>query len=60
MFQMNAVDKDGIPRVFGHGPTLDIAETECRRAIVEYCKGKPHHAVSDFELVVPFSAQCNR
>ena len=34
-------DGNGIPRCFGSGPTPDVAETECRKAIVEYVDRRP-------------------
>ncbi len=34
-------DGNGIPRVWGAGPSPDIAETECRIKILEYVSERP-------------------
>lgn len=34
-------DANGVPRVYGDGPTADIAETECRQAAAEYVRRRP-------------------
>ena len=54
MFQMNGIDKNGVTRVYGRGPTLDLAETECRRAVVEYCQRRREMKIDDFEYTVPY------
>ena len=35
------VDRTGLPRCYGTGPTADVAETECWKAIVEYISRRP-------------------
>ena len=34
-------DKNGVRRVFGLGPTNDIAETRCKEAAKDYVKDRP-------------------
>jgi hypothetical protein len=34
-------DANGIPRVYGNGPTPDVAESECRKAMMEYVGRRP-------------------
>lgn len=34
-------DASGLPRCYGTGPTPDVAETECRKAIQEYVSRRP-------------------
>ncbi len=36
MKQMTGYDANGIRRVWGEGPTLDIAETRCKDAALDY------------------------
>jgi len=40
-FRVNGVDPNGIPRVFGYGPTEKDAEYEAREAAREYIKRRP-------------------
>jgi predicted RNase H-like HicB family nuclease len=40
MFKYNAIDKNGIPRVWGTGETLDEAKKQCKLALKEYCEEK--------------------
>ncbi len=45
MFQYDAIDKDGIPRVWGVGETQKEAKEQCELALQEYCEEKkrnPH------------------
>ena len=37
-YQFIGFDAAGTPRVWGVGPTADVAETECSRAIREYVR----------------------
>lgn len=39
--EMHGIDANGIPRVYGTGPTRDVAETECRQAVIEYVRRRP-------------------
>jgi len=34
-------DAGGLPRCFGYGPTQDVAESECRKSILEYVMRRP-------------------
>lgn len=34
-------DAHGVPRVWGTGPTLDIAETRCREEAFDYLRRRP-------------------
>ena len=52
MVQVNAVDKDGIPRVYGYAPTLKKAETECRWALTEYLQRRLDMTAKDFTFEV--------
>lgn len=36
-----AKDANGISRCFGAGPTADVAETECKKAALEYTRRRP-------------------
>ena len=40
MYQYNAIDKDGIPRVWGRAPTKKEAKDQCKKALIEYCNAK--------------------
>lgn len=51
MFQVNALDKDGIPRVYGYASSPKKAETECRWALMEYLKTRRWHKYEDFKFV---------
>ena len=45
MFQYDAIDKDGIRRVWGVGETQKEAKEQCELALQEYCEEKnrnPH------------------
>lgn len=37
----DGLDPKGFPRVYGVGPTNDVAETECSEAIIEYLLRRP-------------------
>ena len=39
-FQYDAIDKDGIPRVWGVGETQEEAKEQCELALQEYCEEK--------------------
>ena len=39
--QCSGYDTNGIRRVFGLGETRNVAETECKRAILEYIRERP-------------------
>ncbi len=38
MKQMAGYDANGVRRVWGEGPTLDIAETRCKEAALDYLR----------------------
>ena len=40
MYRYDAIDKDGIPRVWGQAPTKKDAKNQCNQALIEYCKNK--------------------
>ena len=40
MYQYNAIDRDGIPRVWGRAPTKKEAKDQCKKALIEYCDSK--------------------
>lgn len=42
-----AKDPNGIPRCFGYGPAADVAETECRKSILEYVAKRPSEGPVD-------------
>lgn len=48
MFQINAVDKDGIPRVYGVDKTPRKAETQARWALKEYLLRRREMKYEDF------------
>ncbi len=55
MFQINAIDKNGVKRVFGRGPTLDEAEIQCRKELAEYLKLRREMKYEDFTLTIPYA-----
>ncbi len=40
-YQYIGKDANELPRCYGNGPTADAAETECRKAIIEYIGRRP-------------------
>ena len=40
MYQYNAIDKDGIPRVWGQAPTKKEAKDQCKKALTNYLDEK--------------------
>ena len=50
MIRVVALDGNGIPRVYGDGPTMDIAETRCRDELLEYLKTRKEMRLTDFVL----------
>jgi hypothetical protein len=40
-YEYVGVDANGTRRVFGFGPAPDVAETECKRAALEYVGRRP-------------------
>lgn len=50
MLRVNAIDKYGIPRVWGEGRTPSLAETNCRWELQEYLLRRKEMRLEDFSF----------
>lgn len=48
MYRFIARSPDGAKRVYGDGPTKDIAESRCRDELLEYIKRRPDWPLSKY------------